>query len=69
MDNDEKVGKLEENNNFVVVQSTRGGRYKLPFHKIHNAKVKITHYIDYYEETGQASLEDWRIVKIVEGEK
>lgn len=66
---DEKVGKLEENNNFVVVQSTRGGRYKLPFHKIHNAKVKITHYIDYYEETGQASLEDWRIVKIVEGEK
>ncbi len=55
-------------NGFVT--TTGGGVYKYPIqgsNKIDNAKVRIRYYLGKYEETGQARIEDWRVVEFLEG--
>jgi hypothetical protein len=49
------------------VRATGGGEYNLPLTKKSNAKIRIRYYLGKYEETGQARVEDWRIVELVEG--
>ncbi len=51
------------------VMTTGGGKYHLPLEKYYKACVKIRYYLERYEETGQARVADWRIVKIEEGDK
>ena len=50
------------------VQTTGGGQYNLPLNNKKNAKIKIRYYVGKYETTGQARVEDWRVVEFVEGE-
>ncbi len=50
------------------VYTTGGGMYHLPLKSMENAKIRIRHYIDKYEATGQARICDWRLVDF-EGEK
>ncbi|MBR6769764.1 MAG: hypothetical protein IKM28_00700 [Lachnospiraceae bacterium] len=50
------------------VYTTGGGRYYLPLKSMENAKIKIRHYLDRYEASGQARISDWRLVDF-EGEK
>ena len=51
------------------VTTTGGGQYKLPrkFNKdnINNARVKIRYYLGRYPKTGQARVEDWRVVEFL----
>lgn len=49
------------------VTTTGGGTYKLPLSNIHDARIRIRYYFGKYEETGQARIEDWRVVEFVEG--
>ena len=49
------------------VQTTGGGKYYLPLRTIHNAKIRIRYYLEKYEDSGQARVADWRIVKLIEG--
>ena len=44
------------------VRATGGGRYHLPLRSTRNARVLIRCYLGRYEETGQARVEDWRVV-------
>lgn len=51
-----------------MVTATGGGQYKLSvINNIHDAKIRIRYYLGRYEETGQARVEDWRMVKFIEG--
>ena len=53
-----------------IVTTTGGGKYKFPFDnskKTDGARVKIRYYLGQYEETGQARIEDWRVVEFLEG--
>ena len=49
-----------------TVTTTGGGSFYFPFEKDvqpgHNARVCIRYYLGKYEETGQARVEDWRVV-------
>lgn len=45
------------------VKATGGGVYHLPLSDYNDIKIKIHNYIDYYEETGQAYVSDWRLVE------
>ena len=49
------------------VTSTGGGKYKLPLTNIKNARIRIRYYLGKYDATGQARIEDWRIVEFMEG--
>lgn len=49
-----------------TVISTGGGKYNLPVENIKNPRIRIRHYIGKYN-SGQARVEDWRIVEFVEG--
>ncbi len=64
LDIDEKRGKTEEGK----VYTTGGGSYQLPVNRMANAQIKIRYYLGKYPETGQARIEDWRIVEFMEGE-
>ena len=44
------------------VTATGGGKYFLPLASLPNACVRIRHYLGKYGETGQARVEDWRVV-------
>lgn len=46
------------------VRATGGGAYHLPISDYRNVKIRIRNYIDYYEETGQAYISDWRLLGI-----
>lgn len=46
------------------VKTTGGGSYHLPFNKIDNTKIIIHNYVDYYPETGQAYICDYRLVDL-----
>lgn len=46
------------------VRATGGGIYTLPFPDYRNVKIKIRNYIDYYKETGQAYIRDWRMADL-----
>ena len=50
------------------VTATGGGKYKLPLKSSTNAKICIRYYLGEYEATGQARIEDWRVVEFKEGE-
>ncbi len=45
------------------VRATGGGVYHLPILDYRGAKVRIRNYVDYYKETGQAYVRDWRLVE------
>ena len=49
------------------VRSTGGGRYYLPLQRIKDARIRIRYYLGRYESTGQARIEDWRAVELMEG--
>ena len=51
-----------------MVKTTGGGKFKLPLNKKENAKIRIRYYLGKYERTGQARVEDWRVVGFEEGE-
>lgn len=55
----------------TAVFATGGGRYFIPvsLSETKNVMLKIRNYINYYEETGQAYVEDWRLVNIGQAEK
>ncbi len=64
---DDEENSVNEENQWKVCNYLDTSKKKCKLEqnsKYNNAKVEIVHYIDYYEETGQASLEDWRIAKI-----
>ena len=63
LDIDDKVGVDDEGK----VTATGGGKYKLPLAVIKDAKIRIRYYLGKYEETGQAKIEDWRVVELMEG--
>lgn len=48
------------------VYTTGGGRYYLPLKSMKNAKIRIRHYLERYEVTGQAYVCDWRLVDFEE---
>ena len=47
------------------VIATTGGVYKSPVQNIDNARVRIRYYLGKYEKTGQARVEDWRVVEFL----
>ena len=49
------------------VTATGGGKYKLPLKSSMNAKICIRYYLGRYVATGQARIEDWRVVEFKEG--
>ncbi len=49
-----------------MVYTTGGGKYSLPLTNVKNAKIRIRYYWGKYEKTGQAKIEDWRLVELVE---
>lgn len=51
----------ESSGQYVV--STGGGEYFLPWPDPEDAAVRIRYYLGKYEGTGQARIEDWRIVE------
>lgn len=51
------------------VKATGGGCYRLPLSGYKEVKVKIRNYLGYYEETGQAYVKDWRLVKLFQEER
>ena len=53
------------------VYATGGGRYSIPVSlpETKNVMLKIRNYVNYYEETGQAYVADWRLVSIGQAEK
>ncbi|MCM1101237.1 MAG: CRISPR-associated protein Csx19 [Clostridium sp.] len=51
-----------------MVQTAGGGRYRLPLEGFVNAKIRIRNYLDYYEETGQAYVKDWRLTDLFQEE-
>lgn len=51
------------------VRATGGGLYHLPLPGMRNAKLRIHNYIDYYEETGQAYISDWRLAGLFNEER
>lgn len=63
LDIDEKIGKDEHG----LVTATGGGKYRLPLKSIKDAKIRIRYYLGKYDATGQARVEDWRVVEFVEG--
>lgn len=62
LDIDEKRSKAVFEKSHEV-QATGGGRYFLPLADYKGAKVLLRNYIDYYEQTGQAYVKDWRLVR------
>ena len=62
LDIDEKVGKSGGGRVFT----TGGGSYNLPVERITDAKIKIRYYLGKYAKTGQAIVEDWRVVEFME---
>lgn len=61
------IADIHLQENFEVshmVRAKGGGRYHLPIADYKNAKIKIHNYIDYYKETGQAYICDWRLAGI-----
>ena len=48
--------------------ATGAGRYPLPLEKYKNAKIKIRNYLKEDPDTGALSVEDWRLVSLIEGE-
>lgn len=50
------------------VYSIGGGNYHLPFDTYRDVKIKIRNYIAYEEYSGQAYIEDWRLVTLFRGE-
>lgn len=51
------------------VKATGGGCYRLPLAGFEDAKVELRNYLGYYEETGQAYVKDWRLVKLFQEER
>lgn len=54
------------------VYATGGGAYRIPvksYDEVKNAKLIIRNYLEYEEETGQAYIKDWRLVKIFREEE
>lgn len=51
------------------VRATGGGSYHLPLSDYREAKVRIRNYVDYYEETGQAYVKDWRLVEFFQAKE
>lgn len=49
------------------VQATGGGRYHLPIQHVKDAKVRVRHYLVKDETNGQARVDDWRLVTLMEG--
>lgn len=47
------------------VQTTRGGKYHLPYETINNVKIIIHNYVRYTDD-GQAYIYDYRYVKLTE---
>ena len=64
LDIDDSISKDEDGR----VTSTGGGKYKLPLDSKENARILIRYYLGRYELTGQARVEDWRVVEFKEGE-
>ncbi len=62
LDIDESAGKSSEGK----VTTTGGGSYYLPVGNIKDAKIRIRYYLGEYERTGQARIEDWRVVEFAE---
>ncbi len=62
LDIDDQMGRDNEGK----VTTTGGGKYKLPLNSILDAKIRIRYYFGRYEETGQARIEDWRVVELME---
>lgn len=63
LDIDDKKGKDADGK----VTATGGGTYKLPLSSIKDAKIRIRYYLGKYDATGQARVEDWRVVEFKEG--
>lgn len=49
------------------VTTTGGGKFTAPVNNTDDARVRIRYYLGKYEETGQARVEDWRVVEFLEG--
>ena len=59
---------LIKENGYFIVEGTRGGIYRLPLEKsINDAMVELRYYVARDEETGQARVSDWRLIRFVEG--
>lgn len=64
LDIDTDAGRERKGKGDFVI-STGGGKYRLPLEDIHDAKVRIRYYLGRYDETGQARVEDWRMVEFI----
>ena len=49
------------------VYTTGGGQYHLPLNRMNEARIMIRYHIGKYEDSGQARIEDWRVVDFKEG--
>ena len=61
LDIDEKAGVTSDGK----VTATGGGTYMLPVSNIKDACIRIRYYFGKYSKTGQARVEDWRVVELV----
>ena len=48
--------------------ATGAGRYPLPLQNYKNVKIRIRNYLKEDPDTGALSIEDWRLVSLIEGE-
>lgn len=63
LDIDDSIGKTADGK----VTATGGGIYSLPLSNPQDAKIRIRYYLGSDDENGQARIEDWRVVELVEG--
>lgn len=66
LDIDTKRSNVEGNGSYAV-WSTGGGRYNMPVKWNENSMIVIRNYVEYYPETGQAYVSDWRLVRLEGG--
>lgn len=58
---DRSKNSFQESNEVYTIN---GGKFRLPLKNMENAGIVIRHYLDYYEETGQVKVIDWRAVEL-----
>ncbi len=52
---------------YLVRTTTGSGPYTVPLSDLTDARIVVRNYLNYYETTGQAYVEDWRLVRLEGG--
>ena len=65
IDDSKTISSLKEEG---YAWATGAGRYPLPLQNYKNAKIQIRNYLKEDPDTGALSVEDWRLVSLIEGE-